>query len=292
MCWATLSISHTSVECRACEGRGFRDLGVDELKKWYATIAAQTLPEHKDEVRQALSYASICPVCHGCGHTTARRADHATAMDSMFTTVRCGLCRGGAEVTNPTDTSAERQDVCLRCGGRAYIIPVTARASKQMGQGGGGSATDDDSAAPVLPATATTETRVDLDDRRAVAKALAELRASDAQLAAALASYHGPESDPWVGHRWTRAFVLWQHTAAGKMLVEEAAEQSPARSGYLVAPTKLLADIRAAQESTIGTAVGRADARKRVLLGRADREARELLQRLEATLRRLEDAAA
>jgi hypothetical protein len=293
MCWATLAVSHTSVECRACDGKGFRELGLEELRKWAALIAEQKTPEHREDVRKGLSYASTCQVCRGGGFTTARRADRASAMDSMWTTVRCGRCRGCGEATPPTDTSAERGDVCLNCGGKTYIVPVTVRCRKQQGVASGGSATDSYESPLFLPTAApepASEHDYD-DDRLSVAHELERLRATDPQLAAAVASYHGPESEPWVQHRWGRGFVLWQHTAPAQQLAEDVAERSPARAGYLVAVTKRLAEARLAVERP---AAGRPPAHHqlwRVLVARADREARELQRRVLAFTTSVESAA-
>jgi hypothetical protein len=212
-------------------------------------------------------------------------------MDSMWTTVRCGTCRGGGEATNPTDTSAERQDVCLVCGGDAYIVPVTVRASKHLGSGGGGGSATDGDCLPAPPATAIANEH-DLDGKREIKREIESLRSRDPQLADALASYHGAEAEPWVGHRWGRGFVVWQHTPAGKVIAREVAEQSERRAGFLVAPTRLLALARDQLEVPGDAPVMLRDTtRLRVLMGRADREARELLRRVHAVGAQVESAA-
>lgn len=292
---AVLAVGQVSVDCRACGGRGYRELSEQDLRAWAASIAEQKTVEHRDQVRKALSRASDCAKCRGSGKVTARRGDHAAAMDSMWTTVRCGRCRGGGEVTTPTDTSAEREDVCLGCGGAAYIVPVTVRAKGSTNQGGsGGSSATDGGDAPLVLASShgpASEHDQDDDERERVAGEIEALRTRDPQLAAALASYHGPEADGWVEHRWGRGFVLWQHTTAGKQLAEYVAEQSVRGCGYLVAPTQRLARARETQERP---PVGRARAdhqMQRVLLARADREARELQRRVIAVTTSLESAA-
>lgn len=297
MCAAVLAVSHVSVDCRACSGKGYRELTEAELTKWAASIAEQKTVEHRDQVRRALSQASDCQACRGSGKVTARRGDHAASMDSMWTTVRCGRCRGGGEATTPTDASAERQDVCLDCGGAAYIVPVTVRAKASNGQSGAGgaSALDGDSAPLFLPAVlpeTTSEHDPDHQERRRVARDLEALGTSDPQLAAALASYHGPEGDRWVEHRWGRGFVAWQHTQAGKQLAEHVATQSTHRAGYLIPITDRLAQIREAHEHP-GAAPKPSAAHQleRVLLGRADREAREILRRLKSLVHPLENVA-
>lgn len=282
---AVLARGQVSVDCRACSGRGYRDVPEADLRKWEASIAEQTTTEHRDQVRQALSRASDCPSCRGSGKVPARRGDHAAAMDSMWTTVCCGTCHGCGETTNPTDTSAERQDVCLACGGASYIVPVTVR-TKGSGNGGasGGSSGLDGDAAPLVLASPEPahETEHDASEHVRIAHDLDALRAQDPQLAAALASFHGPEGDAWVEHRWGRGFVVWQHTPAGRQLAEHVAEQSIRGCGHLVAPLDRIARARETQERP---PVGRAPADhqlQRSLLGRADREARELLRRVRA----------
>lgn len=281
------ALGHASVDCRACSGKGYNELPEEKLREWLDTIAKAETIEHRDQARRALSHASDCKACKGSGKVSARRGDLARAMDSMFTTVRCGSCRGSGEVTNPTDTSAERQDVCLTCGGEAYIVPVTVRSKGSSNQGGaGGSSATDHDAGPLLLASAAAEAPQhdhDPTDRVAVAAEIEALRARDPQLADALASYHGHEAEPWVQHAWGRGFVLWQHTTAGKLIAHEVAEQSERRAGFLVAPTRLLALARDQVEMPgIAPVMLRDATRLRVLLARADREARELQRRIQA----------
>jgi len=210
----------------------------------------------------------------------------------MWTTVRCGRCRGCGEAAPPTDASAEREDVCLGCGGDAYIVPVTVKATGSTKSGRPPHRepmTADDVAEARSTASHGLEVRLaelhgQHDDeafaeRRQVARELQTIRATDPQLAAALESFHGPEGDAWVEHRWGRGFVVWQHTAAAQLLCAMLAEQSSGRAGYLVAPTRLLALARETQEHDRATT--KQDAVIRILLGRAEREARELLARMQ-----------
>jgi hypothetical protein len=298
MCAAVLAVSHASVDCRACSGKGYRELSADDLKAWGSRIADHDSTENRQQVRRALSHASDCAACQGSGKVTARRTDHASAMDSMFTTVRCGLCRGCGETTCPTDTSAERGDVCLGCGGASYIVPVTV---KETGSTKDGKAPRREAAAvgDFLPDNESQPeplSRVFDEDvaleRQRMALELQVVRAQDPQLADALASYRGPESEPWVQHRWGRGFVVWQHTPAGKLVVHEVAEQSERRAGHLVAPTRLLALARDQLELPGDAPVMLRDVtRLRVLMARADREARDLLRRLKAVIHQVESAA-
>jgi len=291
MCAAVLADSHESVDCRSCSGRGYRAVSAEELLKFAATLAKQKTAEHRDQVRRALSRASDCEDCRGSGKVSRRRRDHAAAMDSMWTTVRCGTCRGCGETVNPTDTSAERQDVCLACGGAAYIVPVTVRAKGSANQGGGLSATDGDGAPLVLTSSPDPTAEHDDQERNRVARDIEALRSRDPELADALASFHGPEGDAWVEHRWGRGFVVWQHTTAGQQLAAHVAAHSPRRAGYLIAPTERLAQARQGQERPAPGRPSTADALTRVLLSRTDREARELLRRVRAFEAEVESAA-
>lgn len=292
MCDNVRALGHASVDCRTCSGKGYRELTAADVKKWTDLLNEQTTDEHRRQVREALSRASDCPTCKGSGKVSAARPrwDRVVAMDSMFTTVCCGVCRGTGEVRAPTDASAERQDVCLGCGGDGYIVPVTARCQKQQGGATGGSATDSYQAPLFLPAAPDPGIAATAE-RQHVAAKLGQLSAHDPQLAAALASYHGPESHPWVEHRWGRGFVLWQHTPPGQQLADDVAVRSVQRAGYLVAATDRLAEARLAVERP---AAGRPlDHHQlwRVLVARADREARELQRRVLAYTTTQETAA-
>lgn len=295
MCAAVLADSHESVDCRACSGKGYRALTEAELRGFAKQLAKQKTTEHRDQVRQALSRASDCEDCKGSGKVSRRRrGDHTAAMDSMFTTVACGRCHGCGEAAPPTDASAERQDVCLGCGGDAYIVPVTVRPTGSTNEGGsGGSSATDFDAGPLLLAAPDAAQDQDsrLSERRGVASELRAIRAQDPQLAAALESYHGPEGARWVEHRWGRAFTLWQHTPAGKQLAEHVAEQSVRGCGHLVAPTERLARARETQERPPEGRTRADHQLQRVLLARADREARDLLRRVLAAVSDVETAA-
>jgi hypothetical protein len=262
-----------------------------------AAIVAELDPKARDQLRKDLSAETTCTVCKGVGYTTQRRADRASAMDSMFTTVRCGRCRGCGESVSPSDASAEREDRCLACGGAAYIVPVSV---KERGSTKSGRAPRREAAevGDYIPGELTNsepdryvEGRIeDLVDQRRAAKGLDQALSAAPDLAPALHSYLGPEGDRWVNHRWGRAFTLWQHTAAGKALAPETAALSARGSWHLLDTTELLALTR--DDYELGRLPNTRDgARARVLLGRADHEARVLLQRLETALAEVEAVA-
>lgn len=285
--------SHTSVKCKVCKGQGFFEAPLEAVQAAYERLAAEPDPVKRDQLRTELSHESTCVVCKGVGYTLARRADRCAAMDSMWTTIRCGRCRGCGEAAPPTDTSAEREDVCLACGGSAYIVPVTVKekGSTKHGRAPRREAADIGDYIPDAPPDRYTVEPEEVEpERERVALELETIAATDPQLAAGLSSYHGPEGDEWVEHRWGRGFTLWQHTPAGQQLVHELCERSPGRAGFLVDPTKLLAGARERLERQ-GAPQTRDDSRARVLLGRADVEARELLKRVQGVSQKVEAAA-
>lgn len=293
MCTGALAVSHTSVRCRACEGHGFRELSLDDARARAAAIAAETDTKAREQLRKDLGAETTCQVCLGIGYTTQRRADRASAMDTMWTTVRCGRCRGCGEVLTPTDTSAERQDACLGCGGAAYIVPVSVkesgstkngRASRRESAGIGDNMPDAD---PIEPYSYEPEPDV---SRGRIGAELDLARATDPQLAAALASYFGPEGDRWVNHRWGRGFAVWQHTPLAPQLAHHAAELSRRGSGHLCDVTALLTSAREQHERGQLPAT-RDGSMVRVLLGRVDVEARDLLQRMARVVDQVESAA-
>lgn len=296
MCMGAMAISHTSVLCRACGGHGFRELSLEDMAARLSAIAATDDAKAREQLRRDLSAETTCKVCAGIGSTSQRRADRASAMDSMWTTVRCGRCRGCGESMPPTDASAEREDKCWACGGAAYIVPVTVkeRGSSRSGRAPRREAGDvgdyDSTAAPAYTYDPYLEDLIeDLVDRRRATRGLDAALATAPDLAVALGSYLGAEGDRWVNHPWGRAFSIWQHTEAGITLSAESVELSRG-SGHLQDITTRL---RAAREQRERGQLpnDRAGARIRNLLLTADHQARELLQRLEQALSGAQAAA-
>jgi hypothetical protein len=283
MCEVSLSVTHTSVRCRACEGLGFRDLSKDELALRMQRIAREDDAQKRAELRDQLGHETTCRACRGSGYTTQKRADIAHAMDSMFTTVRCGRCKGCGEAMPPTDAGAERGDVCLKCVGETCLVPVTVKpkGSSKSGKAPRREAEDDELEA--MPSRSVDEEA--LVERGLVARQLDALRHSDPLAAAAVESYFGLEGDRWGQHKWGRLFALWQHTSAGKQLSKESAERSRAGHGYLLAPLDLIA---AERDAELRASVR--SARRRALLARADVDARHLLRRMQAAIASLEAA--
>lgn len=293
MCEMAVRVSHASVTCRLCSGLGFKALDADEMRAVYKRIARETDPDKLWELRNSLSYESSCVVCHGSGVTTQRRADIATAMHPMFTTVRCGKCKGCGETFPPNDVTAERQDVCLACGGSAYVVPVTV---KEKGSSKTGkppkrepSSADDPDDAPVALSNWVDEDA--LVERGRVSRELEAIRRADPVIGLAINSYFGPDGDRWADNKWGRAFALWQHTDAGEALARESAERSNRGHGHLMRAIDLIATERDA-EARAGANTIRDPwrDRRRALIALADKQARELHARMQRTIRQTEAA--
>ena len=294
MCELAIKISHASVPCRACDGQGFRALTEDELRKWEHKIAAETTHHGKKQLRETLMREGSCTVCRGSGATTQRRADRAHAMDAMFSTVRCGRCRGCGEVLIPSDESAERGDTCLGCGGLTYIVPVTVKekGSSKHGKAPHRERTDDgDYDEPAGDIGGSWFDEDELRERGRVSRRLEAIGQAEPALTVALGHYYGADGDKWRHHRWGRVFALWQDTQAGKRLAQGSAERSRQGHGFLLAPLDLIASERDAE--------GKAEAPgrhnhwrdlRRALLAQADREARELQARLRRVIEEIEAA--
>lgn len=280
MCEVAVKVSHASVQCRACEGYGYRELSTDELTLRANKIARETDTNHLAQLREQLNRESTCRVCRGVGYITQKRADRAAAMDSMFTTVRCGRCKGCGETLYPNDASAEVGDVCLACGGECSFVPVTVKESGSSKKGKAPSREpsdgDDDDAGVAVSSWLDEDAAV---EQGRVGREFEALREQDPEVAAAIESYYGLDGDIWGKHKWGRIFSLWQHTAAGKRLAQESAERSHLGHGFLIKPLELIAserdaELRAAEKTS----------RRRALIARADSEARQLFQRMQSCL--------
>jgi hypothetical protein len=317
---------HSSVKCRACNGEGFLILDererniwkrrIEEAEKRYLQVKAEIskalldgraidpqkeLDAAADRIaaqREGMCKASDCKVCATSGYVTARRADMAHAMDEMFTTVRCSRCRatGTARVgyLQPATTTenAKFQEFgycCDRCGGAAYIIPVTA---KEQGSSKGGKppkfhrkADPDDfgDGTNVAPSFINEDL---LAERGRTSRVLEAIRRSNPKVYAAMSHYNGPDGDRWGAHRYGRIFALWQDTAAGRQLAELGANRSKGGHGHLIPPLDLIATERETEFQNPNQ-----DPRRRALIGQADRQARELHRSMLDAQRDAESAA-
>lgn len=302
---AVVAHMHASVKCRACEGKGYRELEAAELDGWrkkinsyYLAIAEETdrekcdaLQDRQDEIRRELSRASDCPVCRGSGYTTQKNVDRATAMDSMFTTVRCSGCRGCGETFPPNDETAERQDVCLRCAnpetraGDGYFVPVTVKetGSSKKGKAPKTEAGGDegmDGAPPTNDVVAASWVDEDeLAERGRVSRFLERLRRSDPETAVSVELFNGPDGDKWGAHKWGRTFALWQATDAGIELARMGAERSSGAHGMRISMLDLIASERDAE-----VRASEPDPARRSLIAQADHEARGLKAKMDRAL--------
>jgi hypothetical protein len=309
MCEAAAVTRHASVRCRVCSGQGFRVLGAEELEQWRRRLELPALhakledtkdpadraalrtriTAERDKLRAELSAASTCGPCAGTGRVAPKRADRAVAMDSMWTTVRCGRCRGTGETIYPNDESAERQDVCLRCGGQSYLVPVTARETGSSRHGrppqrvGG----DDDGDAVSCDVATASWNEDELLELGRVSRVLEHMRAADREAAEAFESYNGPDGDRWGAHHWGRIFALWPHTVAGDKLAREAARRSRMGHGFLLPPLALIASERDAELRGQTS-----NPRRRALISQADAQARRLLERANAAFDRAQEEVA
>lgn len=299
---------HASIQCRPCGGNGFVVLTEDDLEGWKIRIAdgmkrLSEEPDHEqrkelhsrlDDIRQGLSQASVCEICKGSGYTTQKRADRAVAMDSMFTTVRCGRCRATGTDRNRGDAlRLILGDKCGKCGGEAYVVPVTA---KEHGSSKSGkppkkepsTGADDNYDGPSPTNGVAAASWVDEDalaERGRVSRVLDAIRRENPAVGQAIATYNGPDGDKWGQNKWGRLFALWQHTEAGKQLALDGAKRSKGGHGFLIAPLELIATERDAEFRALTP-----NPRRRALISQADRQARELHTSMTKAIRSSEAA--
>ncbi len=294
MCEAASRRTHASVQCRPCEGMGFRVLSERDLAYWRVQLAKTNDTHKQDQIRATITRESTCPVCEGSGYTTPSRADRAMAMDTMFTTVRCGRCRGCGETLNPNDATAEVEDVCVECLGKGHVIPITVR---EVGSSKGGrppkrETGKDDEDDDVLDgvqvegvATAQWVNEDALVELGRISRVMEQLRRDDPELVADLETYNGPEGDKWGAHKWGRLFALWPRTPAGRALAKINADRSKWAHKLKIKPIDLIANERDAKERG-----QTADPRVRALINQADSQARARWARVLEALSALEAA--
>lgn len=319
MCERLAVMQYRSRRCRVCKGTpGVRELTGPEMElRWQRLHLLDeeidkarrildddkrlqrlgNLYEERRNLGRSLCDETKCPGCEGTGFTNPTRAHRGKAGDSMFTTVRCGRCRGCgepqvvvvrgglhvvAEVARiePTDASAERLDRCPRCRGATYVVPVTVRETGSSKHGKAprreGGPDDDATTAAVAPTWVDED---DLVERGRVSRQLDELRRTDPAIASAVDDWNSPEADRWARHRWGRIFVLYASTPSGARLAEMGAKRSSQAHDLQLSPLALIATEREAEER--GTSP---NPRRRALLDRAALEARALHGRMTAKL--------
>lgn len=281
MCERAALYEHASVECKVCQGSGIRVLSAEEMAYRSATLVRETDPAKRAEIRRQLSLDSNCKACRGSGWVTPKRAQK--QFDRHAVTTRCWRCRGTAEIFNE-----ELQDVCPRCEGDGYTIPVTVfsvGSSKKgrLPQGSTDASGGDGKATPAPPTTAAGDTLteagewVDEDALREAGRMdrlAATVRRKDPLLADTLAAYLGPAGNTWGPTRWGRIHAVWPLTKPGRILAELSARESVKGHSFLLPADQLLA---AEREADARTTVP--NFRRRTLIKQADEAARHLLAR-------------
>lgn len=295
---------HGSVQCRVCDGLGARDLDESELaarereiEELEDRITAEKDQGRRDDLfkeqrsmRERLVGDSTCRACRGTGYITEARADMAHAMDSMWTTVRCGRCKGCGETFPPTDESADEQDICPRCDngksglgerkGEGYIVPVTVKETGSSKKGKAPKTESGGDDLDVMPANdLATATWVDEDamaEYGHVSREMASLRKRNPILAGAIESYYGPDGDKWGSHKWGRLFSIWHFTSAGKRLAQEGAGKTSEALVDRIHPLDLIASERDAE---VRGDVGNYPRSKLII--QAEKQAREMLVAIE-----------
>jgi hypothetical protein len=319
MCSAISEGGIITRECEACggvrrgkekrPGNGFRELAPRELARWNRKIANQPDAAGRARIRAEMFEETICQVCQGAGFVSSESKLQSTPcdlchgmpglsckrcfgagrvflgfIDSMFTTVGCGRCRGSGEVEDE-----ESEDVCPLCRGATYNIPCTVRSTGsskggKLPPGTGGNADASEGAtthhAEHYRGALAWADEQEVADLGATSRLLEGVRRVDPAAALALETYHGDVGGKWSRHHWGRSFALWPLTKSGAQVVRDALARDTVETriaggaGALMTPDAILALERAAE--------GRckvANLRRRALLRKADEEHRELLAR-------------
>jgi hypothetical protein len=275
MCERVASMAIIGYPCGRCDGMGFRELEPEELARWRVRILSAKRPGDRDELRAMLSLESTCRICDGTGFITGRIAT--VKIDSMWTTVWCGKCRGSGETWPPSDRTAEIEDVCQRCGGAMYVVPITVRSVGSTRSGRLPRHAVDLSSDGLEIDTGQREELSEWVDETSLLEfgrasaALEELRRTDEATAAAVEAYCGPEGDRWGKHAWGRLFALWPLTTSGLRLLELGLSRSREDVRHLLDPLQVLASEREAEARAT-----QPDQRRRHYIRKSDHEAREL----------------
>lgn len=285
MCERMANMSVVGYPCWKCDGMGFVEIEPEELAQWRLQIAQAKRPEDVDEQRRKLSRACECKACAGTGFIEGR-LQRVTA-DSMYTTIRCGKCRGCGETFPPSDATAEFEDVCPRCAGASYLVPITVRSTGSSKSGRQPRhAVDSDANSSDSGGGGEVSEWVDesslLEFGRA-SSVLEDLRKADPAAVAAIEAYGGPAGDKWGKHRWGRLFALWPLTRPGKHLLALGLDRSNPDVRHLLDPLQVLATEREQSEREHDSWE---NADRRRFVGQADRAARELWAHAQGVMRR------
>jgi hypothetical protein len=288
------------VECKACEGVGYRLLTEAEMAYWKERIDRQSRHEDIELERRAQLRSSRCNECEGHGYVAQRPDDESDQVDAVATTVMCSRCRGSddrharkneagsqlypslmhrhwgtscGETIPPNDATAELGDVCPVCLGDAYVVPITARPRMRTADEG----TTWVAVEEVDPGFVTWQRLRRIEEPEAEAK-------PDDLVALAIRAWVGEHGDTWAMHHWGRRFALWPLTEAGQRLFEEASAAS-AETDWFARRLDVLKRERQAELD-----VDRPSPRRRNLITLADSEARALERRAREALKAIEAA--
>jgi hypothetical protein len=281
-------------ECRRCHGLGFRILPPERLAAFQAKISNESRDEERQHQREQLRLATNCKACHGDGYISQRPKTRGVRADPLATTVGCPACRGSdarhlrkkpgpnlgdapeplypslmrrhwgsscGETIPPTDASAERGDVCPRCLGSAFLVPITARpnlrTADQPGDEEQNSEPDEDA---------------DGDDSASVARVVERLADADDLLMLGLRVLSGEHGERWSASSWGRSFALWPLGEAGERLASESRAASDEDDRF----ARELALCRAERDAQSE----HPNPRRQALINQADGEARAFERRV------------
>lgn len=273
MCERIAAEGGAAETCRVCEGTGIRLLASD-LGKYIAALRAASMEHKRSEVQRKFA---DCPACKGSGAVECRTRKR--RYDKMFTTVRCGRCRGTGSAY-----AEDYDDTCPACRefrGRGemttgYTVPITARATGSSKKGTAPPRVPEgDGEASYMPDLEGQIERYGRQSRR-----YERLRKTHPIAAAALAAFEGEEGSRWAMTKWGRIFALWPLTKPGRKLIQRGREASLEGTAFLLDDMAILANERNADETETHP-----NPRRRAWIRRADADARKLLDAAQVALR-------
>lgn len=277
-------------ECRHCGGLGTRVLSFDRATLYYEKIAEETRDEEREYLRRKMAAEGFCRPCGGQGSISQRPRGRAVKADGVSTTVTCPRCRGKCksrhggtlrgsscgETFPPNDTTAEVGDVCPKCLGDAYVVPITVRPSQRT-QDHPDDLDDDEGPSGV---------NYDPDEGPVdhITKIVETLRDEDEDMAVGLQLLSGEHGEKWATHPWGRSFPLWPMNEAGQRLADEATGESLETDAF----ARQLDRIRIEREQYLA---GEQNERRQALIFQSDGAARRFERRIEDAIWRAWEAA-
>lgn len=279
-------------ECRHCGGLGSRVLAFDRATWFYERIADETRDEERNHLRQRMAREAFCRPCGGQGSISQRPRGKAVKADGVATTVTCPRCRGKCksrhggtlhgsscgEVFPPTDASAEMGDVCQKCLGDAYVVPITVRPNQRTQDHPDEEPEDEE------PRGANFDDEDDAGPVDQIGKIVEALRDVDEDMALGLQLLSGEHGEKWAAHDWGRGFSLWPMNDAGQRLADEATAQTLEIEPF----ARQLDLIRLERESYLA---GDRNERRQALIFQSDGAARRFERRIEDAIWKAWEAA-